>query len=193
MILLVILAASLLLALARGGRFENLQYWQPRWGFLAGLALIVQIGLVFLQPESHYLIVALLVASLASLAVFVVANRKLPGMVLLSIGLALNVIVVIANGGFMPVSPGALDRAGLQALAGLPEGTLLEGSKDVLLQSEHARLWWLGDIIPLPAPISVVLSIGDLAVAAGGAWYLQKAMFSLRSRSASEVRRVAAP
>ena len=193
MILLVALAVSILLALVRGGRFDHLGLWQPKQGFLVGLALATQISLVLLHLESHHLIIALLVASLVFLAFFVAVNRRLPGMMILGVGLALNIIAMAINGGFMPVSPNALARAGLQALASLPEGSLLEGSKDILLQPEHARLWWLGDIIPLPPPISVVLSIGDLAVAAGGAWYFQKAMFSLQSQSAPEAQRAATP
>lgn len=190
MVLLVILVASALVALIRGGRFRNLALWVPQRGYLVGLALAIQIGVVYLQPRSQPLIVALFALSLTLLATFVVANYRLPGMLLLGAGLALNIVAMAVNGGFMPVSPSALAHAGLGSLASLPEGSLLEGSKDILVWPEHARLWWLGDIIPLPPPISVVLSIGDLAVGAGGAWYLQVAMVSRerdRSRGHAEV------
>ncbi|MEN6479221.1 MAG: DUF5317 domain-containing protein [Anaerolineales bacterium] len=181
------------MALIRGGRFRNLASWAPRWGYLVALALVIQVGVVYLQPESQPLIIALFALSLTLLATFVVANRRLPGMMLLGVGLALNVVAMAANGGFMPVSPGALVHAGLGSLASLPEGSLLEGSKDILIWPEHARLWWLGDVIPLPPPISVVLSIGDLVVGAGGAWYLQVAMVS-RERDGSRAHaEVAAP
>lgn len=177
MILLAVLALSLIVALARGGRFSQLEHWQPLHGWLPGLALLIQVLVVVLHPPSSGAVVALLGLSLALLLTFTILNRRLPGMTLLGLGLALNLAAIAANGGWMPVSPAALERAGLHQLAALPEGSLLQGSKDILLKAEHARLWWLGDIIPLPPPIAVVLSVGDLLAAAGGGWFWQRAMF----------------
>ncbi len=176
MILLPILALSILVGLARGGRFANLERWQPRWGLLAGLALALQVGVVVL-PLDNALVRALLLVSLGLLVTFVGVNHRLPGVPLLAVGLVLNLVAMAVNHGLMPVSSAALARAGQVELAGLPEGTLLEGSKDVLLQPEHARLWWLGDVISFRPPIAVVLSVGDLLVAAGGAWFLQRGLF----------------
>ncbi len=186
MILLAALALSFIVALARGGRLSTLEHWLPVHGWLPGLALLIQVLVVALHPPASGVIVALLGTSLVLLLTFVILNLGLPGMALLGSGLALNLVAIAANGGWMPVNPGALEHAGLHALASLPQGSLLEGSKDILLEAEHARLWWLGDIIPLPPPISVVLSLGDLLVAAGGAWFWQKALFPRPNLTADE-------
>ena len=137
----------------------------------------MQVGVVLLSPQPPWIGQALIIGSIVILLVFAYVNRTLPGFPLLAVGIAANALAMMVNGGRMPVSPDALLRAGLAPLAQLPQGALLEGSKDILLRSEDAHLWWLGDVIPIPPPVSVVLSGGDLAVAAGGAWYWQRALF----------------
>jgi hypothetical protein len=139
--------------------------------------LALQLGVVLLSPHPLWIGKTLIVGSIVTLLVFAYVNRTLPGFPLLAVGVAVNALAMAVNGGRMPVSPDALLRAGLDPLAQLPQGSLLEGSKDILLRPENANLWWLGDIIPIPPPVSVVLSGGDLAVAAGGAWYWQQALF----------------
>jgi len=177
MVLLASLAVSIAVAFIRGGRLTHLEEWPPRWGGLAAAALMLQVGVVLLNPQPLWVNQALIASSIVILLAFAFVNRRLPGFSLLAVGIVANAVAMAANGGRMPVSPDALVRAGLGSLAQLPQGTLLEGSKDILLRPEDANLWWLGDVIPIPPPVSVVLSGGDLVVAAGGAWYWQRALF----------------
>jgi hypothetical protein len=51
--------------------------------------------------------------SYAFLAALVVRNFQTPGFVLIAAGQACNLVAIIANGGHMPVTRGALDGAGL--------------------------------------------------------------------------------
>jgi len=176
-ILLASLVLSLLIGLARGGHLANVVQWCPRWGWVAVLALLMQVAAVVLA-NSGWISQLLLSGAIAALLVFAFANRMLPGFLLLALGIAANALAAVVNAGRVPVSPEALAQAGLGHLAQMPQGTLVEGSKDVILSHARARLWWLGDVIPIPPPLSVVLSIGDLAVAAGCAWYWQKALFA---------------
>ena len=51
---------------------------------------------------------AALAGSMALWLIFAWANRRLPGFWLLGLGLALNLLVIAINGGFMPISPETL-------------------------------------------------------------------------------------
>jgi hypothetical protein len=80
------------------------------------------------------------------------------------VGLLLNASVYAANGGFMPVSEGALVASGNgPSAAAMADGNRLQ--KTTLLQSD-TPLWFLGDILPLPL-VGKVYSIGDVVAAVG--------------------------
>ena len=84
-------------------------------------------------------------------------NRHLRSLWLAAFGLALNTVVIWANGGQMPVSAGALKAAGLEDFL-----HFMETSSDAVhsLINESTRLWFLGDVIPLPW-FKKVISPGD--------------------------------
>jgi len=92
-------------------------------------------------------------------------------MVILATGLALNLTVIVLNGGFMPLP---VETA--RALLPPPTVALLEvgapiglGSKDILLPESSIVLPWLADRFRSPAGINrtFVFSIGDVFVALG--------------------------
>ncbi|MBI2887350.1 MAG: DUF5317 domain-containing protein [Chloroflexi bacterium] len=114
-------------------------------------------GLSAYAPGLHLLVYGLLLAPLA-------ANRRLPWMGLLIAGTALNCVAVAANGGRMPVVAEALALLGkTRSLEQLRAGA------DVIhtLASDATPLAWLGDWIPVPLPVSAVVSPGDVALALG--------------------------
>jgi hypothetical protein len=85
-------------------------------------------------------------------------------------GLAANWIVMAANGGHMPVTYEALVAAGRAHLVeSTMPGTLVFGTKDILLPLAETQLWPLSDIfvIPPPFPIPSVFSLGDALLALG--------------------------
>jgi hypothetical protein len=97
-------------------------------------------------------------------------NQRLPGMRALLAGITLNLIVITANGGYMPVRPEALARIGYgDAAYQMQPGSIVLGSKDVVLPTQQALLWMLGDVlvIPEPFPRPTAMSIGDMFVAVG--------------------------
>ncbi|ADL08446.1 conserved hypothetical protein [Thermosediminibacter oceani DSM 16646] len=99
-----------------------------------------------------------------------------------AIGVFLNFLVIVANGGKMPVSLWAVDAAGLQDY----KADLF--NPDYLYHTAltpSTRLAILGDIIPLPRPYPNprVFSIGDLLMAAGVFILIQEAMLKKMSSS----------
>lgn len=100
-------------------------------------------------------------------------NRGLPGVGLLTLGLGLNLAVMAAHGGSMPISTAHLAALG----SDVPAGTIIIGAKDVAV--DGGALWWLGDWMTIQrSPYSLTASPGDLMVAAGLARWL---LFSART------------
>jgi uncharacterized protein DUF5317 len=169
MLRLAIVVLVIVVALLRGGSLRNFAAVQLRWLplVIAGFALQLLIFTPFARsPLVAFATLPIYVLSLALLALWVAANWRIPGMALIAIGLALNVAVIAANGGHMPVLPEGARLAGqYEALAADDPRT----SKHLLMASEQVRLWLLSDIIVIPhgVPGASVLSIGDLALTVG--------------------------
>jgi len=88
----------------------------------------------------------------------------------MGIGLLCNFIVIILNGGFMPLMPEIAEKLvvpGSNIILELGERVGL--GKDILLRKEDTILWFLGDIFTLPSWINyrVAFSIGDIFIAVG--------------------------
>lgn len=105
-------------------------------------------------------------------------NRHLKTLYLVLWGLLLNTLVILANGGHMPVSPDALKRAGIE---GWEE--LLKNRGDAVhsLLDESTRLPFLGDVIALP-PLRKAVSPGDLFILAGIAGVIVEGAFRAGGR-----------
>lgn len=164
-LVVVVVVAALLLGRARGGRVAGLGGLSLRRGGLAAAAVAAALGSAVLAgvgaPRPAYA-VGLAVSALLSGPV-AVANRRLPGIPLITLGLLLNAMVVAANGA-MPVSPSALARAGVSAV-GRGDAVLDPGREPV---GPGTRLRPLGDVIPVALPLwPQVISPGDALVAAG--------------------------
>lgn len=103
-------------------------------------------------------------ACMAFLIALVMANRRVPGMPVVALGMFLNLLVVVVNAG-MPLSGDAAAKIGAQAsdIAGGLQG----GFYELVTQSTH--LAFLGDVIAVPGPQGVrsVVSLGDLVMLLG--------------------------
>ena len=181
MILLLAVGLSIALAIARGGRLSRLGEVSFRLGWLALLAFALQLVIIYAplpqNPGWQSPRVWLLLGSYVLLIAVVVANRKLPGFWLVALGLGLNLLAMLANGGYMPVTAEALQRAGLAQLAlGAEPGARVVNSKDVLVAREWARLWILGDVLAIRWPLKTVFSIGDVFLAGGALIFFQRTM-----------------
>jgi len=130
-----------------------------------------------IQDYGQYIYIGTVLASLTA----IVLNLSIPGMKIMAIGAALNALVIIANGGFMPSTESALDRAGKletveRAEAAEPgDDWVLTNSK---IADDDTRLLFLGDVIAIPEgwPLANVISIGDILLAIGAAYAVLRVM-----------------
>jgi len=173
-ILLIALVAGLAVGVALA-RWRGHSYQPPelRVGWLAFLAFLPQFILLYLPyfriRVSDQVSAVCLLASLLIFLGFAWINRGLPGMSILLIGLVLNLTVMAANGGFMPISPQTAGQL-------VPEGALLDfqsgdrfGIKDIYLPPLDTRFEWLADRFLTPAWFSyrAAFSLGDVFIAIG--------------------------
>jgi hypothetical protein len=180
MVLLWAVAAGLATGLGRA-RSQKVRYEAPvlQHLWLVFIAFLPQFLVVYLPVRdvmSEASIAFCLILSQLLLCGFAFLNRHYMGMRILMIGAALNGLVMIVNGGFMPISPQTAARLVPQdILLGIASGSRF-GSKDILLLPEHTRLEWLADRFLLPAwlPYQVAFSLGDIFIAAGVFWLLAR-------------------
>jgi len=171
----------------RGRAFSQIASLPLRSLWLAGLALVLQWPLMQapggpvkrVQAQQ-----ALFLISLLLLLVFVWQNRRLTAIQMVGLGVICNLLVILANGGWMPINP--------QTLAQINPGSIPEQwpiqvhygySKDIILLQEQTRLWVLSDILVLPSPFQrpTAFSLGDLLIALGIVMLLQGSVAQLPS------------
>jgi hypothetical protein len=165
---------------------SGLQHLRVQWWPLAVASIAVQLVLynppVDQQPWAlvwgPWIWVLCLVAMLAVLIRNGLrADLARPAWRLAALGVALNVLVVLANGGAMPQSPEAR-----LAVRGVPLVT--EGAppklRNVTPSGPDTQLLWLGDVIAQPRwlPTANVVSIGDLLLSIALAWWAFQMMTS---------------
>jgi Family of unknown function (DUF5317) len=179
MILLFTLAIGLLVGLG-WARWHNQTYLAPDFRFLwlAMIAFLPQLFIAYL-PATHQLFAdgfasANIVVSLILFLVFAWLNRQLPGMPILISGLLLNFVVIVANGGWMPISLHTANLlTGKDVLQFVNLGSRF-GEKDILLPAQNIHLEFLADRFLLPAwlPYKVAFSLGDILIGLGAFWLL---------------------
>jgi hypothetical protein len=190
MILIALCLLFLLGLVVVGGRVSNFSRVEVKWGWLAPLAFLMQAYLIFFPAEMVGGLLSarslLLTASHVLLFVVVWENRHLSGVKLIGVGLLLNFLVMLVNGGFMPIAPDTLVRIGYDGnVVQLETGYIVGRTKNVVAAPGEARLWFLSDtlVLPRPFPIPTAFSVGDLLIVLGVFLFLWGAMFEHRMRA----------
>jgi MFS family permease len=177
--LILSLVVGLVLGLLAGGRIENLAFVRLRLIQLLFLGLVLRYATQFAIENGNNIADAIRLPLFATgfvlLLIALWANREHPGIALAFVGILLNAVAIVTNGGYMPVWQPSILAAGLPASElgsafHVIVGTTTAGgiTGDFLAQAGP-----LGDIIPIPIPfIRNVASIGDLFLTAGLAFFL---------------------
>ncbi len=153
---------GLLIGFATRGSPARLGQLHFRWSLLVVLGMAAQL-LLFSSPLGNALgqaAPAVYMATNGIVLVVVARNLAIPGLPLVLLGGASNLLAMIVNGGYMPVSRAALEAMG--------RGPGTSGySNSVLL--EHVSLAPLTDIFAMPIwmPIANVFSVGDVLIGVG--------------------------
>lgn len=162
--------AGLLLGSVTGGSASRLGDLRFRWGPLIALGMAIQV-LLFSSPLGDALgpaAPAVYVASNVAVLVAVWRNLAIPGLPLVLLGGIANLVAIVANRGYMPVSPDAAAAMGRIPATGYTNSRLVDG---VVLEP-------LTDLFAMPTwiPMANVFSIGDVLIGVGAAMAIIGAM-----------------
>jgi hypothetical protein len=179
LLFLASIAVGLLVGYTARGRLENLARLHFRWPWLVVATLLVREATVITPLRNVDGIQYAYAASLATLVGWTLWHvNRVRGIWLVAVGSGLNLLVIAANGGRMPVAPevaGSLIQRGH-----LGQYTLI---------GSGTHLNWLADWIALRWGPPEAYSPGDLIVALGIAAVIALAMRS-RTRLADTERRI---
>lgn len=180
LILLVAVAIGLLAGLVRA-RMDGRPYALPdlRLTWLAAVAFLPQWLAFGNAPTRAWFTdrdaAVALVASQFLLSGFGVANRHHLAFRLLTLGLLLNLTVIVANGGLMPISPETVRRLAPKRPAGhWKVGQRFGKTKDRIIPESATTFPWLSDrfLLVTRLPYRVAYSVGDVLIAVGAFWFL---------------------
>ena len=169
------IALGLILGLLAGGSLLNLGALRLRRLGLLAIALALRVATELLLnahvPFADALRVPLFATSFGLLLAALWVNRRFPGMSLAFVGILSNAIVILVNGGYMPIWEPAL------VAAGMTPADVTSAIHYVLPPPLDANfllhLGPLADVIPIPFPfVENVASIGDIFLTAGLAFFL---------------------
>ncbi len=166
--ILIVLGVAVLAGFLARGSLRGFGRLRLHWWALASAGLFLQ---AVPAPASEILAAAMLIGSYGALLAFALVNRRRAGTWLVLLGLALNLAVIAPNGG-MPVSAEAIRTAGGHDVS-------IAGDTKHHLMSRDDVLRPLGDVIAVPRPVGVILSIGDVALYVGIAWFVIAVMLGL--------------
>ena len=165
MLLLAGAALGLIAGLLTGGSFQNLLARRLRWPLVVVAAFLVRELEIHTPLATSWLAPVTFVLSLLVLVAWTMWHRdELPGIWIVTAGMLMNLTVVLANGGRMPVAA---------SVASLGPSALTEQGywAEYTLMGPATRIGWLGDWILLPWPLSRIFpqaySIGDMVALAG--------------------------
>jgi uncharacterized protein DUF5317 len=173
-LLLAVVVLSVCLGYLFGGRLDRIEALRPRWWGLVILGLGIQFIPLPNGASGTDLVIrtAVLALSYSLLLTFAFVNVRMPGMLLVVIGLACNMTVIVANGG-MPASARALIDSGQEDVVAYVRE---QGADKHHLLTDDDRLTFLADVIAVPQPIGQAASVGDILVYAGLTWLVVAVM-----------------
>ena len=172
MVLLLAVGLGIAVGWLLGGRLARLADLRLRamWLFYVaiGLQIVAFPSQTLPWAVGDRLAIGLWLGSYGCLVVAVACNLRVRGAAIVGLGMASNLVAVIANGGHMPGLPSALRAA----------GHTYTGSHNNEVVSSHPHLAWLVDrwAVPHWIPGGNVYSVGDVLIAIGAVVMVAAAM-----------------
>jgi Family of unknown function (DUF5317) len=154
---------SVLVVVLTRGSFERLSRIRLRALWLLLVALVAQIALEVVDiPEERLddLGYALLLGTYVLILVFCLINRRLAGMAIVTLGIALNVLVIALNQG-MPTKDDVVERNEREVRVPI-ERTVKHRPEE-----PDDQLPFLGDVLSVPGIPNQQFSIGDVIIGIG--------------------------
>jgi hypothetical protein len=153
---------------------RTLKLEKLRWEWLVFVSVIPQIFMFQIPATAKWIpetiVPGIQVVSMAGLVVFALINVVAPGFWALGLGLFSNFLVIVINGGWMPISTDTLARM----VPSQPEsfwviGTRLGYTKDRIFNPTEINLAWLSDRLLMPKwiPLNIAFSPGDIFISIG--------------------------
>jgi len=173
------MGSGLLVGKARGGKFSNISSGEIRGWYFIGSSFLVEFSAVHFASKGVKLVVDgipfihLLSYILLFIGLFMNCD-KYPFWIITA-GVFLNFVVIMANGGQMPISMEAL-----KSLELIDKAAAIVNDEIVThtLLTDSTKFKFLADILVMPKfyPRPKVYSIGDLLMAIGVFIYMQHLM-----------------
>src|SRR5438093_1892843 len=181
MFILYAVLVGLLVGVLAGGRASGLGRVRFRWAPLVFVGFLTQVVL-FSAPVAErvgWLGAPLYVASTAVVLVVLLRNMSVPGLPVVALGALSNFLAIVANGGYMPASAGALAALGKSPAAGYSNSSVVA----------DPALAPLTDVFALPArlPFANVFSFRDVLIGVGVAAAIVVPMRAWRDDAQEEV------
>ncbi|TMB81452.1 MAG: MFS transporter, partial [Chloroflexi bacterium] len=178
MFLSAIVLALLVGALAGGG-VPRLAELRLKWLWVLGLALALRVAAFAARQwgfDQQLPIGGFFVLDYLLIFVWLWGNWRVPGLQVAAVGIGLNTLAVIFNGGQMPVWTSALHAAGLgPADLGNDPFHFLMSTASVADFVRRGGIF--GDVVPFPVPyLRDVVSIGDVLLGLGIFWAIVSSM-----------------
>ncbi|MHC1740486.1 MAG: DUF5317 family protein [Anaerolineaceae bacterium] len=180
MILIVAVFIGLIAGLIRARvNKQEYRYFDLRLPVLVVIAFIPQFFGFFLPATrvlfSEQIASFLLISTQVLLLLFCLLNLKNIRFIPIFTGFMANFLVIVLNGGLMPISPETINRL----MPNAPDsfwslGHRLGFGKDIVLQEKQTKLPFFSDRFVTPEWLRypVAFSFGDLLISAGVIWLL---------------------
>jgi hypothetical protein len=161
MLVLVLCVLALASPMLFGGTMSRLAYVSFRGWWILVVALLAQILIIEIFPDANRTFLEIIhMGTYVAAGIFVAINWRIPGLLIIAAGGAMNGITIALNGGQLPASKPALQMAGIEVTKGefINSGVI----KDPVLPL-------FGDIFvwPEPLPFANVFSFGDALIVIG--------------------------
>lgn len=159
------LIVSIIWGKIKGGKINRLaEISLNKWGFILIGFLLSNVSIYLITKGNVFLLEYFAIIQLISnllLILTIYFNRKIKEFLVVGFGIGLNTLVMVFNGGRMPVSEWALEKVGLEE-----ELSLIINDRIVThtIMDTSTTFGYLSDIIPL---IYKVISFGDVFMAFG--------------------------